>query len=437
MDAGTNGVQLRNIPGTAGAVSVLLQGGAPLRLIGRSADNGWLQVVLDTGEVGWLLAAYVRTTTDLNTVAITGAPVDLTPTPLPEAVVKADAGGLRLRESPTLDGRVIAELPAATILRVLGRTDDHQWLQVQPPSGAVGWVSTVYVDMYTPLDGIPVTGFAAQPTAIIVPAATVGPPLWTGVITNITDNARRIFAQGQSMGNRADVFSKVGDSITVASYMYYPIGQGRYNLVSYTYLQPVINYFSAATARDANSFANVSLAADNGWTTASVLNTALASYPVIWDPQCQAGETPLECEYRESRPAIALIMLGTNDVEQLSLETYRANLERIIQISIGRGIIPVLSTVPYRPGYDVTPYNRTIRELSTLYSVPLWDYWSAMLNAPNYGICDDMIHPSFAPGDPSESANFRAENLGYGYVIRNLTALMVLDAIWRQVIQSG
>jgi hypothetical protein len=28
------------------------------------------------------------------------------------------------------------------------------------------------------------------------------------------------------------------------------------------------------------------------------------------------------------------------------------------------------------------------------------------------------------------SADFRTYNLGYGYVIRNLTALQMLDAVW-------
>jgi hypothetical protein len=41
----------------------------------------------------------------------------------------------------------------------------------------------------------------------------------------------------------------------------------------------------------------------------------------------------------------------------------------------------------------------------------------------------DGVHPSWAPN----AADFTPENLQYGSTVRNLTALMVLDALWRQV----
>jgi hypothetical protein len=41
----------------------------------------------------------------------------------------------------------------------------------------------------------------------------------------------------------------------------------------------------------------------------------------------------------------------------------------------------------------------------------------------------DGVHPSPAPA--GHNADFQPQYLGYGYTIRNLTALQALDAVWR------
>lgn len=250
------------------------------------------------------------------------------------------------------------------------------------------------------------------------------------VSLNITSHARTIFERGQQLGNRANVFSKVGDSLTVATYVLYPIGWGSHTLYDYEYLAPVIQYFSAATARASNSFANISLSADNGWTTQSVFDPTLAN-PEL----CLEGEPPLLCEYRIVRPAVALILLGTNDVAELSLEAFRGNLRNIIEISIHKGIIPVISTLPNRRGYEqqVLAFNQAIRTLAYEFGVPLWDYGGVMALLPNGGLSEDGVHPSWPPGDFSAAADFSDQNLQYGYTTRNLSALQMLDAIWKSV----
>jgi hypothetical protein len=270
--------------------------------------------------------------------------------------------------------------------------------------------------------GLPVTEIALEPALMLSRGA---------ILSGITDHTHEIFRRGQQLGNRANVFSKVGDSLTVATYVLYPIGWGASNLHQYQGLRPVIEYFSAANARDGNSFANISLAADNGWTTQSVFDPARAN-PEI----CLPGEPPLLCEYRVVRPAIALVLLGTNDVAELPLETYRTNMRNIILISINRGIVPVMSTLPQREGYEeqVTEFNAVIWELAHEFGVPLWDYGLAMNNLPNAGLSEDGVHPSWPPGDFVAAADFSVTNLRYGYTLRNLTALLALDVLWRQLI---
>ena len=94
----------------------------------------------------------------------------------------------------------------------------------------------------------------------------------------------------------------------------------------------------------------------------------------------------------------------------------------------------MLSTVPDRAGFDVSGMNQIVRTTAQGYDIPLVDYWRALQGLPNNGLSDDGVHPSFAPGEFADSSDFRLENLQYGYVIRNITVLQALDAVWRQVI---
>lgn len=354
----------------------------------------------------------------------------------------------KLRDGPGVEWAVLSTVEAGTVMRLDGRAPyETIWVRGITPDGQIGWIfgelinasyaqlsalPKVWVD--DPFMGVPPQSAPVQPT--VAPANTPLPPAAparnSSVISGISANARAIFQRGQQLGNRANVFSKVGDSITAAQYFLFPIGWGTYNLRGYSSLQGVVNYFSSEAARDNNnSFANPSLVAYNGLSTHGALDPSVA-----WGQVCEAGETPLECEYRIVRPSVALIMLGTNDMALMPLETYRANLERIVQISIDRGVIPVLSYIPMREGYadSVAVFNQTIASVARAYDIPLWNYAGAMQNLDASGL-GDGIHPSFPPGEIAAAADFTPENLRYGYTVRNLTALQVLDAIWRQVMR--
>jgi hypothetical protein len=116
-------------------------------------------------------------------------------------------------------------------------------------------------------------------------------------------------------------------------------------------------------------------------------------------------------------------------------------MERIIQLSLDWGVIPILSTIPMRPDIPETiyAYNDQIRDLTASYNLPVWDYASAMNALPNYGLAWDNLHPSSSPADdsPQNAGVFTPENLQYGYVMRNLTGLQILNDVWRTVEQTG
>jgi hypothetical protein len=257
-------------------------------------------------------------------------------------------------------------------------------------------------------------------------AAQQSPPL----ATSVAERVRLIHTVGQALGNRANVFSKVGDSITVSRSFLGPIGEGRYQLGDYGYLQPVIDHFSASLARQGNSFQNPSLAAGEGWAAWAALDPQFAD-----EALCAPGETPLACEYRLTRPAFALIMFGTNDAGYRSTAEFEHDLRRIIEVSELAGVVPILSTIPERPDIpaQTVQFNQIIASVAAARMVPLWDYHSALATLPNSGLAWDNVHPSSPPEWYQDAADFRPHNLMYGYVIRNLTALQVLDSVWRQV----
>jgi hypothetical protein len=232
-------------------------------------------------------------------------------------------------------------------------------------------------------------------------------------LTNISDQARNIYLKGQQLGNHKNVLAKVGDSITYEHAYLWPIGEGRYSLGSYSHLQTVIDEFGP-------SFTHESTAAKNGFT--------------LWDllsPE-SGYTTRIECEYKTVRPSVALIMIGTNDLcASNDLDGMESRLRQVLDITIDYGIVPVLSTIPDSDHYDVTAYNRQAARLAQEYSIPLLDYYATMQNLPNRGLSDDGAHPSVPPD--GNSGYFDDQHLDYGYTMRNLTTLQMLDVLWNRI----
>src|SRR5258708_4527770 len=347
---------------------------------------------------------------------------------------------IRLRATPGTAGDVLSFLDDSVQLTMQGRSDDGMWVQVEivvagnttEDEGAVGWIATDFVRLQggqkldeSTLNALPVldVAVAASPT----PASNVGIPGW---LSHISATSRQIFLKGQQLGNRANVFSRVGDSMTVSAYFLTPFGRGAYELGEYGQLAGTISYFSQTNARTGNSFVNVSLAAGGGWSSHTLL------IPGYSAPELCGQDSPLVCEYKQVKPSVALIMIGTNDSGSGTTDLFEGNLREIVQTSMDMGVIPVLSTIPPKPiNEDQTAraiaFNQVIRSVAAQYDVPLWDYFSVMDTLPDKGLSSDHLHASVPPG--GTSAVITSENLQYGYTIRNLQALQVLDAL-RQLV---
>lgn len=260
-----------------------------------------------------------------------------------------------------------------------------------------------------------------------------------------------VLASPAGAANYRDAFAKVGDSITESGSFLKDLGcQSPPVAASYgafTGLMPVTAYFRSRTwspsytdawCRVANSFTRASGAAVSGMTS---------SFPFNATSACPAPyNTVLRCEYYRLRPSFALIMFGTNDVMvdvgsalDVALTRYRGNLQRIVDESIAAGVVPVLSTIPplRRVGSvtqvmvdRVAAYNQAVIDVAAANTVPLWNYYRALEQlgaSASYGISSDGIHPNVYRG--SDGANFTEAALRYGYNVRNLTALQVLETL--------
>lgn len=360
-------------------------------------------------------------------------PASATPTWPATGRVASIQASVNLRTGPGAAFDIACELIASTPVQITGRTVESDWYQVITNDGLSGWAPAYSLELFVALDAIPVIQFATetyQPSPTPEPTSTPLPPATYPYLSNLDPAIMEIFRNGQELGNRYNVFSKIGDSITVSAAFLFSIGNGEYDLAEFGYLQPVIDYFSHETALTNNSFANISMAAQVGWS--ALTPTRQGAGDEIY---CTEVETPLECEYRLVRPSMALIMLGTNDIPGTPIVSFEIGLRAVIEQSIEMGVIPIVSTLPpmNQPGMNsrVIQFNEVIRELAIEYRIPLWDYWAPMQGLPDGGMGDDGVHPSVAPR--GHWADFTETYLQYGMVIRNLTALQALNAVWNYV----
>jgi hypothetical protein len=264
----------------------------------------------------------------------------------------------------------------------------------------------------------------AQPTVTqgVTSTPTLGPDDWQDlpvVPGSISKRTQAIYLAGQALGNDPQAFSKVGDCGSTPAWFLGDFDRGSqyYRLGDYQDLQAVIDYFQG-------SYARTSLAARSG------MNASSAFVPLWADPKfCNPRELPIECEYRVHRPSFVFIMLGTNDVWHP--DSFEPQMRRILDYYIAQGVIPILSTKADNLEGDGS-LNATIARLALEYQVPLWNYWRAAQELPDQGLQEDGAHLTFGKSyfdDPQEMRR--------GWTLRNLTALQVLDAVWKGVNASG
>lgn len=452
-------------------------------ITGRTADNVWFRVSIRYAkDETWLAASAGTVEGDLSSVPLVadGCGTTSAPTPIPEFTATPPDGtpsptetatpppaGVRLRftitaqstygrEQPDFKAKKVASLLNKQSFIAIARTPDGTWLQIEYPGATTQvWVSASKGKLEGDVKSLPVvfgtTGVFQQYVTVtpVIPAkaekldaafAKAGSGSLT-VNIGAKDNPipfevpyhiRSIYQQGLQMGNRADVFTKVGDCESAGAGFLRAFGYNsyQYNLGDYGSLQSVIDRYDSTSPRaDAdNSFTYTGVAAHNGFTVWAVLDSRWADRRV-----CNKNESPLECEYRLTKPAVAIIMLGSADLHVMDMQQFQDGLRHIVIYTLNSGTVPILSTFPGHPErYEQTKaFNWAMTVVAQEFGVPVMDLWQGLQYLPNQGMVADGFHMT-APPDDDLAGIFTQRYLeNYGMTIRNLMSLQALDAVWQ------
>jgi hypothetical protein len=284
------------------------------------------------------------------------------------------------------------------------------------PIGFEPVIGTSIIGSPTPLATVSATPTQTMASSAI-PEARIPPERWQEwpVVPTVRAEMKTIYLLGIESGNNPDAFTKIGDGeiSTIWFLTQYDLGPSNYHLGPYADLFPVIDKFSG-------SFEHVSLAAGRGFNTTIILGPAPSG-----TPECQPGESRLDCELGSFHPAFAFVSLGTNQVWQS--EIFQAELRRIIERLLEAKVMPILATKADNLEGDQR-INRIIAELAYEYNLPMWNFWLAVQGLAEHGLQADQEHLSYAYSDFGDPANFQ-----YAWPWRNLTALQVLDSVARSV----
>ncbi|MCA9539828.1 MAG: hypothetical protein KC620_13115 [Myxococcales bacterium] len=264
--------------------------------------------------------------------------------------------------------------------------------------------AAIDVDAAPEPDAAPVEGPARYPTD-----QTQSP-----ITPHVAANLRAIADRAP---HQDDVFAKVGASATASLAFLHCFGGNRIDLDGRDALQPTLDAFRAGDAAGDDPFSRTSLCATVGWSAGAAISG---------DP------SPLQQEVDAIDPRFAVIMYGTNDIEQRDIDRYGGNLLTLVDTLTEQGIIPVISSVmPRDDNADsdalVPSYNAVVRGVAESRQIPFIDFYRELLPLPDHGLGDDMLHPSAFRDGGLAACVFTDEGLSYGYNIRNLITLQALD----------
>jgi hypothetical protein len=332
-----------------------------------------------------------------------------------------------VRDAPSKTARRLGILRTGAKVQVLESSARGLWVRVSDGQALSGWIARRHIA----LGAEQVIAVQPDPTRTlpVSPAPAAGSPLRTGTRT------RQIFARGQALGNRANVFSVIGDSLTTVQPFLTGFGNGGYALGGYSGLQDTITFFSAPP-RDgiANSFMHQSKAATLAFNAAAALDPTW----LVWTDKsglCTPNEQPIQCEFRVSKPSVAIILLGPEDLHIYDASVFQTHMSRLINVSIDNGVIPVLTTFPTAPIdgplQQGEQFNNVIRGLASSYGVPLIELRDTALQLPAYGVKEDGFHLS--DYGPAFGLN-QAPSQMSGCALRNLYTLQMLDVLRRNVL---
>jgi len=221
------------------------------------------------------------------------------------------------------------------------------------------------------------------------------------VIPVVSERAIEIFRNGLAWGNNPKAFSIVGDYQSEPQLFVGVYDSSQVQLPADSQiLHETISQFSG-------SFSRWGPGVIDGGTPATVLARS-------WSSQngCGSGEIPLECELRIHKPVIVFVNLGTHWTDRNP-----QYLRQIVSIIIEHGAVPILATKADNLEGNFTS-NLEMARIAREFDVPLWNMWAIVQDLPNSGL------------DPVKQGGYMYLT-EEGLARRRLSALQVLDSVWR------
>ncbi len=325
----------------------------------------------------------------------------------------------------------LSPLSAGLQVEIIERNRVGNWLHIQrlrEDGSAIvdGWVMTGYLNLDPNLSfsDVPVNTTIADGDPANIPFLSVQPLYSAPVIPTVSPAMVDVYQLGQSLGNHADVVTKVGDSMSADVLYLGPLfAQDNYELGPYDDLEETLKFFGP-------SLLTISVAARIGMTTYVVFDPTWADKAF-----CLPRESPLDCEYRRKQPSIAFILFGPNDVRHMTADEFGVQMRMIVEATLEKGIIPVLNTFSTDPNADLwwqsVDFNNMLIQVGAEYQIPVINLFVASRPLPAYGLEADAIHMKH-----SGWTNLKYDSgheSWYGTSLLNLLSLRMMDEIRRTV----
>jgi len=443
-----NYLNMRQGPSTQYDVIIRLDLNTSITINGRNDNGSWLYGTTEDGaHTGWVAISYLTISTDLRisdlpiqpiTQATTNTTSVTSETVAQPAITTAGNGvtisAINVRDDDGTTGNVIGQLPVRTPVVIESRNAIGNWIVVHTVDNQLrGWVASRYVnfDDSVTLVGLPVVEelvivpqaqAGRDPDEILIPPENNQPPI--NLTASVLNNATAIYQRGQQLGRQSNSLITIGESNTVPTAVYCTFGTGKYSSGQYQYFQSIIDRFNAT-----NSFCRVHESAQTGFNSTAALDP-LWSNPA----NCQAGESPVQCEIRRRQPSFALIYLGIGDHATVPPDLFSSNMQNLIQVLTDNGVVPMIFTYPMADVYNVegTPglYNDILRNIALQKNIPLIDLRAATWDMNNRGTGPDGFHLSQASVPFSD---IDSERYLYGRTLREYLTLEAFNQIFQYI----
>jgi lysophospholipase L1-like esterase len=160
---------------------------------------------------------------------------------------------------------------------------------------------------------------------------------------------------------------------------------------------------------------------------------------------------------KQLNPEAALVLFGTNDLDQLKPEEYEQQTREVVETCLKNGTVVILTTPPPRSG-RLEPCRRfaeAVRKVGKEQRVPVIDYFEEVLKrrpddwdgssarfkevpGGTYDVPTLLARDGVHPSNPRQYQDYSEESLkNNGYALRNYLTLMAYADVVRKVLRPA